>query len=149
MVEGRDGEADSVDGDGTLHDGVAVEVGREPDLEPPIPIRESLEIEKFGGAVDMTLYDVPAQALTHRNRTFQIDKRCGLQFSEVRASQRLRRKIHPEAVRIDLHRGEACAVYGDTRSGIGVRQNGLTQHFHTRARLRDLADFLYDSGEHY
>ena len=71
-----DGQADSVDGDRTLLDDVARQVGRHP--HPEIRHR----FDDLADRVDMALHQVAAQAVGESHGTFEVHRVTGRQRPE-------------------------------------------------------------------
>lgn len=90
------GPADAIQGDRSLVDYVAVEIGRYPDFEPPIAVGERVQRDELACAVDVALHDVATQPVAHGGWALQIHERAFAEGAEIGARQCFGRKIAPD-----------------------------------------------------
>src|SRR5690606_19761548 len=104
-------------------------------------------------AGDVTLDDVPAEAVRRAYRAFQVHAITRLASPQGGAVERLAHDVDGEPVVVDVDDGEADAVDGDRRAMYGVAGREWATQSEAGVLLvavqRDeLAQFLHDSGEH-
>src|SRR5215469_3732844 len=111
-VPASDGKADAVDGDGAFFRDIAAQILREANGEPPIfAFRD--EARDTADSVDVTLYEMPADAGCCGERTFEIYVLASFFFAEGGSTQRFAGKIGGAGMRVAFYDGEAAAVDGD------------------------------------
>src|SRR5690606_28063879 len=150
--DGGHGERDAVYGHRSLLGDVTHQLRGRLDADH-VPSVSGRAAEHGAHAVDVTLDDVPAEAVRRAYRAFQVHAITRLASPQGGAVERLAHDVDGEPVVVDVDDGEADAVDGDRRAMYGVAGREWATQSEAGVLLvavqRDeLAQFLHDSGEH-
>src|SRR5271154_1695942 len=121
VAEGADRKADAVEGHGTLLYQIALEAGVAFDLEHA---REALLADRANaaGCVDVTLHDVPAEAVGGAQRQLEVDRLSLGEPAERGAPERLEHRLRLKAPIAHFAGGEGDA--GDGEGDALVERSG-------------------------